>query len=737
MRSLAKWCVAHRRVVLATWVAAVIVLGVLMGGAGTDYQNSFGLSGTQSYEAQQLLQRAAPRAAGDREQVVLAAGHGKITDPAVKARAQKALARIAALPTVASVVSPYSKAGVAQISKSGQIAFASVTMTKVATSLTTAQSKTFVNTARSESGGGLEVQVSGQVAEQANAMNDSSAGLGAIAALIVLFVVFGSALAAFLPLVTAGFALGAGVSVIGLLSHVISMADFSEQLSLLIGLGVGIDYALFIVTRTRQGLQSGRSVEDAIVDAIDTSGRAVMFAGITVCIALLGMFALGVSFLYGVAIAAAIVVAFTVLSALTLLPALLAFMGPRVLGRRGRRALSAGQLRTGDEPGLWTRWTTALQTRPAAWATVSVLVLAVVAVPFFSMRLGSSDAGSDPSGTTTRQAYDLLAKGFGPGYTGPLQLVAQTGNGAQQRAFAKVLTAAKDTPGVAGVTPAVTLPGSAGGHPVTFADVYPTGSPQAASTSTLLSTLRDHVVPAQTADSGAHVLIGGQTATFADFATVLSNKLPLFIGIVVILSFLLLVAVFRSLVIPLMAATMNMLSAGAAFGVIVAVFQWGWADKVLGISQTGPIEAFIPVMMFAILFGLSMDYEVFLVSRIYEEWHRTHDNRLAVTRGLARTGRVISAAATIMVLVFASFLLGGQVVIKMFGLGLAGAVLIDALIVRMVLVPALMLLIGDANWKLPRTLDRLIPALNVEGTASESSATPPPTATQPEPVPVG
>jgi RND superfamily putative drug exporter len=737
MRSIATWCVRHRRVVLALWVGGLIVLGGLMASAGSDYKNSFGLHGTQSYEAQQLLQRAAPKAAGDREQVVLAVTHGKVTDPGVKARAQKALAQLSKLPTVAAVVSPYSKAGGAQISKSGQVAFAAVTMTKIATSYTVDQSKHFVSTARAGSGGGLEIQVAGQVAEQANPISDGGVGLGAIAALIVLLVVFGSALAALLPLITAGVALGAGISVIGLLSHVISMANFSEQLSLLIGLGVGVDYALFIVTRARQGLQRGLSAEDAIVDAIDTSGRAVMFAGITVCIALLGMFALGVTLLYGVAIAAAIVVAFTVVSALTLLPALLGVLGPRVLGRRGRRAGAAGRLRTGEEPGFWTRWTATLQSRPAAWAVLAVVVMGVIAVPFFSMRLGSSDAGSDPAGTTTRQAYDLLAKGFGPGYNGPLQLVAQIDNASQKRAFTKVLSAVSHTHDVARVTPAVTLPGSAGGHSVIFANVYPDGSPQAVSTSNLLTTLRRDVVPQQTAGSGAHVLIGGQTAIFADFAGVLSSKLPLFIGIVVILSFLLLVAVFRSLLIPLMAAAMNMLSAGAAFGVIVAVFQWGWADKLLGITETGPIEAFIPVMMFAILFGLSMDYEVFLVSRIYEEWHRTHDNRLAVTRGLARTGRVITAAATIMVLVFASFLLGGQVVIKMFGLGLAGAVLMDALIVRMILVPGLMLLAGDTNWKLPRWLDRLIPALNVEGTATEPPATPtPPLAAEPEPAPV-
>jgi RND superfamily putative drug exporter len=723
MRNLATWCVRHRKIVLAGWLIALIALGGALSSAGSGYANSFGLKGTQSYEAQQLLKQAAPKAAGDREQIVIAVNSGSLQAAAVKRRAEQMLARVSRLPEVAAIASPYTSAGAGQISKSGQVAFATVTMTKLATSFSVAQSQQFVNAARTGAGSGLQVAVAGQVAEQSEPANDSSAGLGALAALVVLLLVFGSLLAALLPLLTAGLALGVGVSVIGLLSNVITMASFSSQLSVLIGLGVGVDYALFIVTRHRQGLQQGKSVEEAIVDALDTSGRAVMFAGITVCIALLGMFALGVSFLYGVAIAAAVVVSFTVLAALTLLPAMLGFMGTRVLGRRGRRKLAAGPVSpTAQSGGFWGRWTAALEARPLAFALAALLVMGTLAAPFFSMRLGSSDASSDPAGTTTRQAYELLAKGFGPGYNGPLQLVAEVSNSSQKQAFDNTLTAVAHTAGVAAATPAVTLPGSSHGKAVVFADVYPDGSPQAASTSSLLTRLRDGVIPASAKQTGLKVLVGGQTAIFADFASVLSSKLPLFIGVVVLLSFLLLAAVFRSIAIPLMAALMNMLSAGAAFGVLVAVFQWGWLDSLLGVSQTGPIEAFVPVMMFAILFGLSMDYEVFLVSRIYEEWHRTGDNRLAVTRGLQATGRTISAAAMIMVLVFGSFLLGGQVVIKMFGLGLAGAVLLDAAIVRMALVPALMLLLGKRNWALPAWLDRLLPHLNVEGSVAQPAA---------------
>jgi RND superfamily putative drug exporter len=731
MRSLATWCVRHRRIVLAAWLVALVGLTFLSHSVGTAYKDSFSLSGTQSFEAQNLLERVAPKAAGDREQIVIAVSSGKVTDPAVRARTEKILARVAALGDVASVASPYGPRGAAQISPSGQIAFANVTMSKQAPKFTVSQAQQFVNTARAGAGAGLRVEVEGQVAEQANKATVSGVGLGGAAALVVLLLVFGSVLAALLPLVTAGIALGTGTAVIGLLSHVLTMASFSSQLSLLIGLGVGVDYALFIVTRFRQGLQRGKPIEQAIVDSLDTSGRAVMFAGITVCIALLGMFALGVSFLYGVAVAASVAVLFTVLAALTLLPALLGFLGPRVLGRRARRALAAGELTATDASAGWARWARIVQGRPAAVAVAAGLVMVVLAFPFFSMRLGSSDSGSDPASTTTRQAYDLLAKGFGPGYNGPLQLVAQVKGQGQQRAFAKVTAAIAKTAGVASITTPRVIAGRGGSADVETADVYAVGSPQAASTSTLLSTLRHTVVPAASRGSGVRVLIGGQTAIFSDFSSVLSSKLPLFVGVVVLLSFLLLTAVFRSLLIPAMAAVMNLLTAGASFGAITAVFQWGWLGSLFGVDKTGPIEAFVPVMMFAIAFGLSMDYQVFLVTRIYEEWHRSSDNQLAVTRGLAATGRTITAAAVIMVLVFGAFILGGERVIELFGFGLSSAVLLDALIVRMMLVPALMFLAGKANWALPSSLDRLLPHLNVEGSVDDRADPAAPVPTKP------
>jgi putative drug exporter of the RND superfamily len=718
VRSIAAWCVTHRRWVVAGWVVALVVLVAISQSVGSAYKDSFSLGGTQSFQAQALLKRVAPKAAGDTEQLVIAVKQGKVTDPAVRQQVTAMLDRVAALRDVAGVQSPYAPSGRLQISHSGQIAFASVSFTQTAIKVSSADAHRFVNTAKAGAGNGVEIEVEGQIAEAVSKTSINSVAYGAAAALVVLLLVFGSVLAAAIPLITAGIALGAAVAVISLLSHIITTASFSSQLSLLIGLGVGVDYALFIVTRHRQGLMRGKPVAESIVDAVDTSGRAVMFAGVTVCIALLGMFTLGVSFLYGVAIAATVAVAFTVLAALTLLPALLGFFGLTVLGRRARRRRAAGELTTTDQSPWWAKWSRVLRARPVLIGTVALVVMLVLAIPFFSMRLGSSDAGSDPGGTTTRKAYDLLAKGFGPGYNGPLELVAQIDGPAQQAAFAKVVDAVAAAPGVVKVTTPRVIPGAPGQPGVAIANAYPLGSPQDVSTANLLSRLRGTVVP-RASSAGVRVLLGGQTAIYADFSAVLSNKLPLFIGVVVLLSFLLLAVVFRSVLVPTIAAVMNLLTAAASFGLVTAVFQWGWLDTAFGIDKTGPIEAFVPVMMFAIVFGLSMDYEVFLVSRMYEEWHRTRDAKEAVTRGLAATGRTITAAAAIMILVFGAFMLGGLRVIELFGFGLAGAVLIDAVIVRSVLVPALMLVCGKAAWWLPRSLDRVLPSLNVEGSVQE------------------
>ena len=732
MRKLARWSARHRRVVVVAWLVAAIGMTFVGGSVGSKFNNGFTMSGTDSSRALALLQRSTPRTSGDSDQIVIAARTGKVTDPAVRSRVSEMLRTVSQLPHVGSVVSPYGAGAAGQISRSGSVEFATVTFDAQADKLPIGAINRVVSAAKAAHTSNLQVQLGGQAIERTNPGGTGGLLFGMIAALVVLLIVFGSLLAAALPLMAAGLALATGVGVLNLLSNVITMPDFATELALLIGLGVGVDYALFIVTRYRQALMRGVVSQDAIEEALDTSGRAVLFAGITVCIALLGMLALGVSILSGSGIAASVVVAFTVLAAMTLLPALLGFFGPRTLTRRARKALAAGALTTSDESPMWTRWAAVLQRRPAILAGLAVAAMLLIAVPVLSLRTGSADSGSDSNGTTTRQAYDLLAKGFGPGFNGPLQLVAQVSSSAQREQFDHVVSVVNHTRDVVGVTPVAVLGGS-----VATAQVFERGSPQDASTSDLVSTLRSTVIPAAS-QHRVRVLVAGQTAIFADYSSVLSGKLPLFVAVVVLLSFLLLVAVFRSLVIPLMAATMNLLSVAAAFGVVTAVFQWGWLLSLVGETRTGPIEAVLPIMVFAILFGLSMDYEVFLVSRIYEEWHRRKDNTQAVVHGLASTGRTITAAAAVMILVFGAFILGGEHLIKLFGVGLSAAILFDALIVRSILVPGLMLLIGNANWALPEALERIIPRLNVEGTRNESNphSAAPGRSAEPEPVPV-
>jgi RND superfamily putative drug exporter len=485
----------------------------------------------------------------------------------------------------------------------------------------------------------------------------------------------------------------------------------------MIGLGVGIDYALFIVTRFRNGLDEGMEPRAAAIAAVDTAGRAVLFAGITVIISLMGMLLLGINFLYGVAMAAALAVLFTMIAALTLLPALLTIAGRRI---DRLRVPGLGSRRTSiDENSRWFRWSREIQRRPVLSATLSGALLLALCIPTLSLRLGSNDAGTDPSGTTTREAYDLLAEGFGPGFNGPFAMVAALPSKGEDAGVKQLHTALENEKGVAAVTPIVFNPAKN----TTVFQVYPTTSPQSVDTTKLLDHIRSDVIPPIEAKTGAQMHVGGITAIFEDFGNAISEKLPLFIGVVVLLSALLLMIVFRSLLVPLKAMVMNLLSIGAAFGLIVAVFQWGWGASIIGVDGTSPIISFFPVFLFAIVFGLSMDYEVFLMSRIHEEWEHKHDASLAVTRGLALTGRVITAAAAIMVTVFASFMIGEDRIIKLFGLGLASAVFIDAVIIRSVLVPAIMQLFGKRAWWLPSWLDRILPKLHVEPAEGDPAPT--------------
>jgi RND superfamily putative drug exporter len=715
MTSLARWCFKHKFRVLAAWVVALFVVGGLSASAGSGYTDSFSLPGTESTTALNLLTDNFDTEATDTNQVVFAAAD--VTDPATKARINKTLDAIAKGPHVERVDSPFARGAAArQISKRRTVAFANVHMDgeqAIADVPKSAYDK-LIATAEAGRGDGLRVELGGNGIQQAN--QDPGGGpsefIGFIAAAIVLALAFGSLWATLLPLFTAVLALGIGLSLTGLLAHAISIATFSPTLATLIGLGVGIDYSLFVVTRHRNGIKAGRTPAAACERALNTSGRAVLFAGATVITALLGLLVLGVSFLNGVAFASAIVVLTVMTAAVTLIPALLGMFGMRVLSRKERRRLAEEGPRDPKLDGIWPRWAGFVQRHPTPLAAGALVVMLVLAIPVLSLRLGSSDAGQDPASSTTHKAYVLLAKGFGAGFNGTFQIVAKTPNGKADLPMVKALAdALSSTDGLAAVSAPVPSPNGK----IALIEARPTTAPQAAATSRLIDTLRNDVVPRDA--GGLSVYVGGVTAIFDDFAGVLTDQLPLFIAVIVLLGCLLLMLAFRSVLIPLTAAVMNLLAAGASFGVVTAVFQKGFLAGPLGVG-TGPIEAFLPVMMLAILFGLSMDYQVFLVSRMHEEWVRTHDNAHSVRIGQASTGRVITAAATIMICVFGSFLLAGQRVIAEFGIGLASAVLLDAFILRTILVPAVMHLIGDRNWWLPRAVDRALPRVAVEAADS-------------------
>jgi putative drug exporter of the RND superfamily len=729
MIRLSHWSFKHRRMVVAGWlVAAVLVVG-LSSSSGSKFNSNFNLPGTDSQAAVSLLTKNFPAASGEGDQVVFSATHGAtIRSPAVQAAATAALVKVAAVPGVESVVSPYSKAGTAQISGDGTVAFARVTWKNATSKVTSADALNLTRAAESADGPAVHVSLGGQaISNQEGSGPGLSVAVGVIAALIILLIIFGGALfASLMPLLTAALALVIATSVISLLSHGMDIASVSTDLAVLIGLGVGVDYGLFIISRHRSGVKAGLSYEDAAAQAVNTSGRTVLFAGTTVCIALLGQFALGVSFLYGLSISSAIAVALTMATSLTFLPSMLGFLGPKVLSRRERAALAAHGPVSTDPAGFWLHWARFVEARKGSVALAALAIVLLIALPISQLRLGSSDASTDPSSYTTHQAYIALAHGFGSGFNGPLELVGHVSSPADAAKFDNFLKVAAHTRGVASVTPAIASPNGK----VVLAILYPSTSPQTKQTVALVNHLRDTVIPQTEKGSSLAVHVGGVTATDIDFSRVLTEKLPLFIAVVVFLAFLLLMAVFRSVRIPVVASVMNLLSIAAALGALNAVFNLGWGASLLGLTVKSPIDAFIPVLMFSVLFGLSTDYEVYLVSRMQEEWRRLNHtadhpvdsreslanrrNHQAITIGQAKSGKIIAGAAIIMVLVFGSFLLSGDRILQEFGFGLAFAVLIDALIIRSLLVPAIMHRIGPAQWAMPAWLDRIVPNLSIE-----------------------
>jgi RND superfamily putative drug exporter len=722
MSALARWCYQHRFVVITAWIGLLIGLTVMSQAVKASYDNSFTLAGTGSGSAQELLQRSAPAKAGDADQIVWQVSQGSVTTPAIEQRMSAMLARVSHLPEVASVASPYRPGGkvpggALQISPDARTAYATVNFTKPADGLDPASISRVIAVATGAREPGLAVELGGQAishSEQAPLSAVSAVGIGAAA--VILLLAFGSLFAMALPIATAVAGVGSGLMLMAPLSHLTSVTGIAPILGALIGLGVGVDYALFIVTRHRRGLQSGLDPQRSAVTALSTSGRAVLFAGGTVCIALLGLLTLGQGFLDGLAFAAAITVACTVLAAVTLLPALFGVLGLRVLSRR-LRSVGPGHAR--GESGMWARWSRTVSRFPAVLAAAAVAVMVVVSLPVLHLRLGFADASNDPTSATSYKAYEMVADGFGPGFNGPLFLVAQTRSAADRAALDRLDRALTAVPGVAAVQ-AGSAPAAPGTGPaVEVTQVVPATAPEAQATSTLITLLRNTVIPRYTHGTTLRVYVGGLTATFDDFAAVTSAKLPWLLAAIAGLSFLLLVVAFRSLLIPAVTAVLNLLSAAASFGVLTAFFQWGWGTRAFGLGAPTPVEGYLPGLVLAVLFGLSMDYQVFLVSAIAEEWSRTGANTRSVLAGQTHTARVITAAAAIMIAVFITFVFMGQVDVAEFGIGLAAAVALDAFVLRTALVPAVMYLCGRANWWLPRWLDRRLPHLAIESPAQE------------------
>jgi RND superfamily putative drug exporter len=711
MAKVARWCVRHRFIVLGAWLVVLVGLAVGSRALGSGYTSGFSLPGTESAKAQQLLNSSGALGQSGGDIAVVHVKTGSLTDTANRLRVTQVLGDIAKVPGVSAVGSPYTTGGRGRLSPDGRTAIVGISFTKENQALTIDDVQPVVDAGATLRSPTVDVEFGGAGFQTLKGRPASgSTAIGLIAAAIVLLIAFGSLLSMAIPLVAAVFALGGAIEAIGLISHTTEVDSIAPTIAALIGLGVGVDYALFIVTRHRDGLRAGLAVEDSAVRAVSTAGRAVLFAGGTVAVSMLGLILLGISFLTGIGIAAAMMVAFAVLAAVTLLPALFGVFGLKVLSRRERRRPRGNPAVIVENAGFWARWAQFVQRRPVILSLVAVAVMLILTIPAFSLHLGSSDQGNDAASTTTRKAYDLVADGFGAGFNGPLVLAARSSTPADDRALTRLAATLTTTPGVASVAPLPRGPGS----DVAVLQVVPTTAPQSDGTADLIARLRHTVIPGAEAGTTLHVYVGGQTAIFEDFGEVLGDNLPVFIGVVVLLGCVLLMVAFRSILIPLTAAAMNLLAAGASFGVVVAVFQWGWGSEALSLGKGGPIESFLPVMLLAILFGLSMDYQVFLVSRMHEEWVRSGDNRRAVRAGQAASGRVITAAAAIMVCVFLAFVLGGRRPIGEFGLGLATAILLDALILRTVLVPAAMQLFGQANWTIPGWLDRILPHLSVD-----------------------
>ena len=754
MGHLARWAVRRPVLAIVTFFLTFAVIGALGARFPGDMKDSFDLKGTESQVAQNLLAETSggQAATGASATVVWGVENGAVTDASVQDVMTPKLKEFAALPGVACVTSPYGQTygsdcpeqqqaaspfplpadiqakidkaiaaateATSPISPDEQVAYATITFTS-STDIPVETARTILDDVEAMNGqDGITVGASGQVLAFAGTEPPSSEAIGILFAIVILLLAFGSLVAAGLPIVTAVFGLGAGLSLVTFTANFFTVATFAPTLAAMIGLGVGIDYALFIVNRFRQAVQAGHDPKDAAYESVKTAGRAVQFAGTTVIIALLGLFVLGIGFFNGLAVAAALTVGMVMLSAVWFLPALLSLLGDKALGLRMPWARKHKQWH--PEGGRWAHYGRMLQRRPWLYAIASVVLVLVMAVPFASARLGFPDDSGQPTGSPARVAYDLMADGFGPGSNGPFFIAVQLPSALDEDSLRSLIRDLNETPGVARTIPnEAMVPVSVKQHQtITAVQVIPETGPQDPVTDQLLQRLRTETIPRAEEGTTMRAYVGGATAVSQDFTKVISDALPVFLAVVIGLGFLALMLLFRSLLVPLIGALTSLLSLGAALGVVTAVFQWGWGASLLGVTATGPIMPFLPIMVFAILFGLSMDYQVFLVSRMHEEWHHTGDNALSVRRGLAGSGRVVAIAAAIMASVFLAFIPTPEDTIKLFGVGLATAVLVDAFIVRLVLVPSLISWIGPRTWWLPKWLG-FLPEVHVEAEGSD------------------
>ncbi|MDR1999671.1 MAG: MMPL family transporter [Frankiaceae bacterium] len=712
---LARWCARHRNYVIGAWLVMLVALGGALGAVGSAFSDNAKLPSSDSATAHTLLGNAGSHAAsGTSGTIAWHTATGSAVSASAQAQIAPMLAQVSQLPGVVSVSSPFPVDGSpqdgstattsTQVSADRQTAYATVLF---ASTSHTGDAKTLATHA---STAGLTVQIGGRAFTN-QIPSETGEIIGVLAALLILLLVFRSGWAAALPIITGVAGVGLSTVAVMLLSNVFAMSSIVTSMSALIGLGVGIDYALFIVNRQRKALRAGADVPTAAVTAMTTSGRAVLFAGGTVIIALLGMLVLGVGFLAGMAVAAGVTVALTVLAATTLLPALLGKVGLRVLRKRDRVALASGAALADEQPGVWARWSQVVRRRPAVSSLAAATVLITLALPMFALRLGSADASSDPHGSSTRGYHDTMSQAFGDGFESQLLLVAQTPDAGAQAAWTRLVG---ELPSVSGVA-SVSASSAVGSPSLSMVTVTPTTTSQAKATADLVSALRRQTIPSAEAGTQLQVHVGGLTATSIDFAEALTSKLPLFLIVVTVLGFLLLVVAFRSLAIPAIGALGNLLTMAVSLGATVALFQWGWAPPLFGVGGGAPVEYMVAMLIVAVVFGLAMDYHVFLISRMHEEWTRTGDHHTAVRAGVSDTGRVIATAATIMACVFASFGFSGMRTASEFGGGLAVAVLADAFLLRMTIIPAVLHLTGSRAWALPKTLDRVLPHVSVEG----------------------